>query len=327
MAEIEVMNMIQSLNQALDMHMEAHDNAVILGEDVGYFGGVFRVTQGLQKKYGADRVLDTPLSECAIVGSAIGMALGGLHPIVEIQFADFVFPAFDQIVSELSKYRYRSGGQYPIKLLMRMPYGGGIKGGHYHSQSPEAFFAHLPGLKVVIPSGPYEAKGLLLEALNTPDPVIFLEPKRVYRTIKAKVPTAFYTLPIGKAHIAKKGADITVVGYGAMVDVIQQAAHMASAQNIDVEVIDLLSLVPFDSETICRSIEKTGRLVVVHEAPQTGGFAGEIMATVQEKVFHRLEAPLKRVTGFDMPFPYIHENHYMPTPDRVLDAVCQTMAY
>ncbi len=321
------MNMIQALNDALDLHLQREEKAVVMGEDVGAFGGVFRVTEGLQQKYGAARVFDTPLAEAGIVGSALGMALGGLRPVAEIQFADFVFPAFDQIVSELAKYRYRSGGQYRPRVVIRMPYGGGIRGGHYHSQSPEAYFAHTPGLRVVVPSGPYEAKGLLLAALDCPDPVIFLEPKRVYRSIKAPVPREHYTLPLEKAAIARQGRDATLVAYGAMVEVAREAVLLAEGEGYDVELIDLLSIAPYDLETVLASVEKTGRLVAVHEAPRTCGFAAELLAEVQERAFTRLRAPLQRVTGFDTPFPYALEDHYLPSKERILDVLQKTIEF
>jgi 2-oxoisovalerate dehydrogenase E1 component beta subunit len=325
--ELVKMNMIRALNDALDLHFHRDRDAVLLGEDVGHFGGVFRVTEGLQAKYGRERVFDTPLAEAGIVGMAIGMALAGLRPVVEIQFADFVFPAFDQLVNELAKYRYRSGGQYRPKVLVRMPYGGGIRGGHYHSQSPEAYFAHTPGLRVVVPSGPYEAKGLLLAALESNDPVIFLEPKKLYRALKTEVPREYYTLPLGRASLAREGTDVTVVAYGAMTEVARQAATLAEGEGYDVEVVDLLSLLPWDLGMVVRSVEKTGRLVVVQEAPRTCGFAAEVLAGVQEKAFTRLEAPLRRVTGFDTPFPYTLEEHYLPSAARVLEAIIGVIEY
>ena len=327
MAETETMNMIQALNQALDLYMEREERAVILGEDVGHFGGVFRVTQGLQEKYGSERVFDTPLAEAGIVGMAIGMGLAGLRVIVEIQFADFVFPAFDQIVNELAKYRYRCGGQYAPKVLIRMPYGGGIRGGHYHSQSPEAYFAHTPGLRVVAPSGPYEAKGLLLAALECDDPVIFLEPKRIYRAAKDEIPTDYYTLPLERARVVRKGEDATLVAWGAMLGICREAVARAEGEGYDVELIDLLSIAPYDARTLIRSVEHTGRLVVVHEAPATAGFGAELAAAVQARAFDRLEAPIQRICGFDTPFPYSLEEHYLPNADRVLHALVQTMEY
>jgi 2-oxoisovalerate dehydrogenase E1 component beta subunit len=303
MTESKQLNMIQALNDALDLYMEREEAAVILGEDVGLFGGVFRVTQGLQEKYGSERVFDTPLAEAGIVGMAIGMALNELKPIVEIQFADFIFPAFDQIVSELAKYRYRSGEQYAPKVVIRTPYGGGIRGGHYHSQSPEAYFAHTPGLRVTLPSNPYQAKGLLLGALECRDPVIFLEPKRLYRASKADVPSEYYTLPLDRASIVRPGSDATLVAYGAMVPVAQEAVTRAEGE------------------------EKTGRLVVVHEAPRTCGFGAELIAGVQERAFTSLEAPPRRVTGFDTPFPYTLEEHYLPSADRILFELREVIEY
>lgn len=325
--ESKQLNLIQALNEALDLYLEREEDAVILGEDVGLFGGVFRVTQGLQEKYGSERVFDTPLAEAGIVGMAIGMALNGLRPIAEIQFADFIFPAFDQIVNELAKYRYRSGEQYAPKVVIRTPYGGGIRGGHYHSQSPEAFFAHTPGLRVVLPSNPYQAKGLLLAALEGRDPVIFLEPKRLYRASKGEVPSDYYTLPLDRANVVRPGADATLVAYGSMVPIAQEAATLAEGEGYDVELIDLVSVAPYDLDTVLRSVEKTGRLVVVHEAPRTCGFGAELVAAVQERAFDRLEAPLRRVTGFDTPFPYTLEAHYLPTADRILFELREVIEY
>ncbi len=327
MAETGTLNMIQALNDALDLYLERDETAVILGEDVGHFGGVFRVTAGLQEKYGVDRVFDTPLAEAGIVGMAIGMGLGGLRPIVEIQFADFIFPAFDQIVNELAKYRYRSGGQYAPRVLIRTPYGGGIRGGHYHSQSPEAYFAHTPGLRVVVPSGPYEAKGLLLGALECEDPVIFLEPKRIYRAAKGDVPLDYYTLPLERAEVKRRGEDLTLVGWGAMLQTCHEAAALAEGEGYDVEVIDLQSLTPYDLPTVVRSVQKTGRMIVAHEAPMTCGFGAELVAAVQAKTFDHLRAPLLRVTGFDTPFPYTLEDHYLPDAKRILQGVVETIEY
>ncbi len=327
MPETQQMNMIQALNQALDLYLERDDTAVITGEDVGLFGGVFRVTQGLQQKYGSERVFDAPLAEAGIVGMAIGMALAGLHPIAEVQFADFIFPAFDQIVNELAKYRYRSGGQYAPRVLIRAPYGGGIHGGHYHSQSPEAYFAHTPGLRVVIPSGPYEAKGLLLGALESHDPVIFFEPKRLYRAGRREVPLDYYTLPLERARVVRRGTDVTLVAWGAMLTQALEAAALAEGEGYDVEVIDLQSIAPYDLPTVARSVRNTGRMVVAHEAPQTCGFGAELVAAVQAATFDKLEAPLRRVAGFDTPFPYTLEEHYLPSADRIARAVVETIEY
>jgi 2-oxoisovalerate dehydrogenase E1 component beta subunit len=327
MAESKQLNMIQALNEALDLYMDREELAVILGEDVGLFGGVFRVTQGLQQKYGSERVFDTPLAEAGIVGMAIGMALNGLKPIAEIQFADFIFPAFDQITNELAKYRYRSAGQFAPKVVIRTPYGGGIRGGHYHSQSPEAYFAHTPGLRVLLPSNPYSAKGLLLGALECHDPVIFLEPKRLYRASKGDVPSGYYTVPLDRADVVRRGDDATLVAYGAMVSIAAEAARLAEGEGYDVEVIDLVSVAPYDLGSVLRSVEKTGRLIVVHEAPRSCGFGAELVAAVQEHAFTRLEAPLRRVTGFDTPFPYTLEEHYLPNAERLLFELREVIEY
>jgi pyruvate dehydrogenase E1 component beta subunit len=321
------MNMVQAINDALRQEMRRDSRVVVLGEDVGKVGGVFRVTQGLFDEFGDDRVIDTPLSEGGIIGAAIGMALYGLVPIPEIQFSDFIFPAYDQIVSELAKYRYRSGGEYPAKLVIRTPVGGGIRGGHYHSQSPEALFVHVAGLKVVCPSNPADAKGLLLSSIRDPDPVLFFEPKRIYRAAKGEVPEGDHTVPLGKASVVRPGREVTIVAWGAMLYESLEAASQAAAQGVDCEVIDLRTLWPLDIETVVASVKKTGRLVVVHEAPKTGGLGGEIVALVNEKAFLHLEAPPVRVTGFDTPFPYTLENEYLPLAHRILPALLQTARY
>jgi 2-oxoisovalerate dehydrogenase E1 component beta subunit len=322
-----VLNVLQAVNDALKVEMRRNRDVVVLGEDVGRFGGVFRATQGLFEEFGADRVIDTPLAEGGIVGTAIGMALYGLRPVPEIQFADYIFPAMDQLVNEAAKYRYRSGGQYSCPMVVRAPYGGGIKGGHYHSQSPEAHFIHTPGLKVVVPSNPHDAKGLLLSALRDPDPVLFFEPKRVYRAAKGEVPAGEYLEPLGKARITRTGAQVTVLAWGAMWHEADQAAREAAAEGIDCEVIDLRSLQPLDLDTIVASVSKTGRAVVVHEAPRTCGFGAELSALIQERCFLHLEAPVARVTGFDTPFPYTLENEYLPRAPRILRAVREALAY
>ncbi len=285
------MNMVQAINDGLRHEMKRDDRVVVLGEDVGKVGGVFRVTQGLFDEFGDDRVIDTPLSEGGIIGTAIGMALYGLVPVPEIQFADFIFPAYDQIVSELAKYRYRSGGEYPAKLVIRTPVGGGIRGGHYHSQSPESQFIHVAGLKVVCPSNPYDAKGLLLASIRDPDPVMFFEPKRIYRAAKGDVPEGDYTVPIGKAAVVREGQHVTIVVWGAMLYEAIAAADEAKAQGIECEIIDLRTLWPLDIDTIIASVKKTGRVVVVHEAPKTCGFGAEIVSLINEKAFLHLEAP------------------------------------
>jgi pyruvate/2-oxoglutarate/acetoin dehydrogenase E1 component len=315
------MNMVQAINDALRVEMRRDDRVVILGEDVGKVGGVFRVTQGLFDEFGEDRVIDTPLSEGGIIGCAIGMALYGLVPVPEIQFADFIWPAYDQVVNELAKYRYRSGGEYSAKMVIRTPVGGGIRGGHYHSQHPEAPFIHVPGLKVVCPSNPYDAKGLLLSALRDPDPVIFFEPKRVYRAAKGNVPEGEFTVPIGSAAVAREGKHVTVVAYGAMLYEAIDAATKAADHGVEAEVIDLRTLWPVDIETIVESVKKTGRLVVVHEAPRTCGLGAELVTLVCEKAFYHLEAAPVRVTGFDTPFPYTLELEYLPLSHRIVPAI------
>jgi pyruvate dehydrogenase E1 component subunit beta len=323
-----VMNMIQALNDALRIEMRRDPRVVLLGEDVGKLGGVFRVTLDLQKEFGPDRVIDTPLAEAGIIGSAIGMALYGLRPVPEIQFADFIFPAYDQIVNELAKYRYRSGGEYSCPVTIRTPVGGGIRGGHYHSQSPETLFIHPAGLKVVIPSNPYDAKGMLLSAIRDEDPVLFMEPKRIYRAAKGEVPEGDYTVPLGKASIAREGNDVTILSYGAMLHTVMEAADVIDTEdNTQAEVIDLRSLLPLDRETVLESVKKTGRVVVVHEAPRNCGFGAEVIALIVEKVFLHLQAPPMRVTGFDTPFPYTLEHEYLPDVGRIRDAVKQVMNY
>jgi pyruvate dehydrogenase E1 component beta subunit len=319
------MNIIQAVNDCLRLEMRRDNRVVVLGEDVGRFGGVFRATAGLYEEFGPDRCMDTPLAEAGIVGSAIGMALYGLKPVAEIQFADFIYPAFDQIVNELAKLRYRSGGEYPAPVVIRTPVGGGIKGGHYHSQSPEALFIHTPGLKVVCPSNPVDAKGLLASSIRGEDPVIFMEPKRVYRASRGDVPTGEYTIALGEAKVLRQAAgrsarSITLLAWSAMVHTALEAVEQATAAGYDIELVDLRTLMPFDVETILESVKKTGRAVIVHEAPRTCGFGAELAATIQEKVMLWLEAPILRVTGFDTPFPYTLEQEYLPDAARILDA-------
>ena len=320
-----VYNIIQAVNDALRLEMRRDPRVVVLGEDVGKFGGVFRATLGLIEEFGADRVIDTPLAEAGIIGAAIGMALYGLRPVPEIQFSDFIFPAFDQIVNELAKIRYRSGGQYGAPVVIRTPVGGGIKGGHYHSQSPEALFIHTPGLQVVCPSNPYDAKGLLLSAMRQDDPVIFMEPKRVYRAARGEVPEGDYTVPLGEARVVREGKGMTVIAWGAMLHEAEQA--VAQAPELDVELIDPRTLWPLDVEAIVRSVKKTGRCAVVQEAPRTAGFAAEISSLVQERCFTSLEAPVARITGYDVPFPYTLENDYLPLAPRVLKSLRDLAAF
>jgi 2-oxoisovalerate dehydrogenase E1 component beta subunit len=318
------MNMVQSINDALRTAMRRDEKIVVMGEDVGKVGGVFRVTAGLLDEFGEHRVVDTPLSENGIVGAAVGMALYGMVPVVEIQFADFIWPAYDQIVNELAKYRYRSGGEYPAKLVIRTPVGGGIRGGHYHSQHPEAAFIHVAGLKVVCPSNPYDAKGLLLASIRDPDPVLFFEPKRVYRAARGEVPDGEYTVALETASVVRQGRHVTVLAYGAMLYEALDAASKAAEKGVEAEVIDLRTLWPVDINTIIESVKRTGRLVVVHEAPRTCGFGAELITLVTERCFYHLEAPPVRVTGFDTPFPYTLEMEYLPLSHRIVPALLES---
>ncbi len=321
------LTLVQAINDALRLEMRREGRVVVLGEDVGRLGGVFRATLGLHEEFGPERVIDTPLAEGGIVGAAIGMALYGLRPVPEIQFADFIYPAFDQIVNELAKLRYRSGGEYPCPVVIRAPYGGGVKGGHYHSQSPEALFIHTAGLKVVVPSTPYDAKGLLLSALRQDDPVLFFEPKRLYRAAKGEVPEGDYTVPLESAAVRREGTDVTVVTWGAMVPESLEAAEAAARAGISCEVLDLRTLWPVDITTLEASARKTGRVVVVHEAARTCGFGAEVAALLQERCFVHLEAPVKRVTGWDTPFPYAREPDYLPLAPRILAGVDETFRF
>lgn len=332
------MTMIEAIRDAHDIAMAADDEVVVFGEDVGFFGGVFRCTAGLQEKYGSARCFDAPINESGIVGTAIGMAAYGLKPVIEIQFADYVYPAYDQIVSEAARLRHRSNGDFTCPLVIRMPTGGGIFGGQTHSQSPEAIFTHVSGLKVVIPSNPADAKGLFLSAVADPDPVIFLEPKRLYngpfdghhdRPLTSwkkhplgDVPEGDTPVPLGKANITRAGADVTVLAYGTMVYVAEAAAEEAG---VDAEVIDLRTLMPLDLDTIVASVQKTGRCVIVHEATRTSGFGAELMSLVQESCFYHLEAPMIRVTGWDTPYPHAQEWEYFPGPARVAEALKKVM--
>ncbi|HEY1815994.1 MAG TPA: alpha-ketoacid dehydrogenase subunit beta [Kofleriaceae bacterium] len=322
-----VLNLLESVRDALRTQMRADSRVVVLGEDVGKFGGVFRATSGLFDEFGADRVIDTPLAEAGIIGTAIGMALYGMRPVPEIQFSDFIFPAFDQIVNELAKFRYRSGGQYSCPVVIRTPVGGGIRGGHYHSQSPEALFIHTPGLKVVMPSNPYDTKGLLLAAMRQDDPVIFMEPKRIYRASRGEVPEAEYTIELGKARVVAEGTQCTVLAWSAMVSIAEEAVAKAAEAGISLELIDLRTLLPFDIDTIVASVQKTGRCVIVHEAPRTCGFGAELVASIQERALAHLEAPIFRVTGLDTPFPYSLEHEYLPNADRIVAAVRKTLEW
>jgi 2-oxoisovalerate dehydrogenase E1 component beta subunit len=333
------MNMIQALNSAMDLAMERDKSVVVLGQDVGYFGGVFRCTDGLQKKYGDQRVIDTPIAEGGIIAAAIGMSVNGLRPVAEIQFADYIYPGFDQIVSELARLRYRSAGAFTAPVTVRVPAGGGIRGGQTHSQSPEALFAHVCGIKVVMPSNPYDAKGLLLASIEDDDPVVFFEPKRLYNGPfdadpdkpavawtnhpKGEVPAEHYTVPIGKAEVVRAGSAVTILTYGTLVHVVHA---VVAATGIDAEIIDVRSIVPLDVETLAASVRKTGRCVVAHEATEFGGFGAELVATMQRECFWQLEAPIERVAGWDTPYPHAFEWEYFPGRKRIAAALELVMA-
>ncbi len=325
------MNLVEAINAALRLEMKRDARVVVMGEDVGKAGGVFRATAGLWEAFGDDRVIDTPLSESGILGTAIGMALYGLVPVPEIQFADFIFPGYDQIVSELAKMRWRSGGEYAANMVIRSPVGGGVRGGLYHSQSPESLFIHVAGLKVVCPSNPYDAKGLLLAAIRDPDPVLFFEPKRIYRAARGEVPEGDYTVELSKAAVVRYADNVeravTMIAWGAMLYEAIAAADMAREQGIHCEILDLRTLWPVDIESIARSVTKTGRVIVVHEAPKTCGFGAELVALVSERCFSSLEAPPLRVTGFDTPFPYALEMDYLPLAHRILPAIVETSRF
>jgi 2-oxoisovalerate dehydrogenase E1 component beta subunit len=332
------MNMVQAINSAMDMMLARDPNVVLIGQDIGYFGGVFRCTDGLQRKYGEHRVIDAPIAEGGIIGSAIGMGVNGLRPVAEIQFADYIYPGVDQIISELARLRYRTAGDFFAPVTIRTPCGGGIRGGQTHSQSPEGIFTHLCGVKVVMPSNPYDAKGLLISSIEDDDPIIFFEPKRIYNGPfdgdpdkpavpwsthpKGEVPSDYYTIPIGRADIVRAGEDVTVLCYGTMVHVCQAAAAYAE---VDAEIIDLRTLSPLDVPTIVQSVEKTGRCVVVHEATRFSGYGAELAATVQEECFYSLEAPILRVTGWDTPYPHAFEWDYFPGKKRVAAALEQIL--
>lgn len=319
--------MVEALQSALALELERDPRVVILGEDVGKNGGVFRVTDGLMARFGEKRVIDTPLAESGIVGTSIGMAIYGLRPVAEIQFAGFLYLAMNQIASQASRMRFRSGGVFTVPLVIRAPYGGGVRTPELHSDSLEALFLHTPGIKVVIPSSPYDAKGLLAAAIEDPDPVLFLEPMKLYRSVRQEVPEERYTIPLGKAAVVREGRDVTVVAYGQMVPVALEAARQAAGEGIEAEVVDLRTISPLDEETIAASVEKTGRLVTVHEAPRAGGVAAEIAAVVNERCFYSLHAAPVRVTGADTPFPVpAVEDFYVPDAPRVLAAIRQVMS-
>ena len=322
-----ILTLLQAITDGLRCALRNDEEVLVFGEDVGKRGGVFLATEGLQSEFGANRCFDTPLSEDGIIGAAIGMATNGLKPVAEIQFQDFIYPGFDQIVSEAAKLRYRSGGQYTAPMVIRTPYGGGIRGGLYHSQSGEAYFCHTPGLKVVIPSTPHDAKGLLIASIEDPDPVLFLEPKALYRSVKGEVPEEGYKVDLSTTREVRSGKDVTVYCYGAMVPVVEKAAGEAASQGIETNVIDLRTLLPLDEESVLEAAKSTGRVVVVHEAPRFCGFGAEISALIAEHAIEYMEAPVVRVTGFDTPFPNTLEHHYIPDHRRVLDAIEQVFNF
>ena len=337
-APVRRLNMIEAINDALDIMLARDPDVIVFGEDVGYFGGVFRATHGLQKKHGKTRVLDTPINECGIIGAAVGMGAYGLRPVPEIQFADYIYPGLDQLVSEAARLRYRSAGEFIAPMTVRSPFGGGIFGGQTHSQSPEAMFTHVAGLKTVIPATPYDAKGLLIAAIEDNDPVMFFEPKRIYngpfngyydkpvepwaKHEGSEVPEGYYRIPLGKARIVREGEALTVLAYGTMIHVTEAVLR---EKGIDAEIIDLRTLVPLDIKAIEASVAKTGKCLIVHEATRTSGFGAELSALVQERCFYHLEAPIERVTGFDTPYPHSLEWAYFPGPVRIGEAVDRLM--
>ena len=322
------LNMVEALNLALKEEMERDPRVIVMGEDVGREGGVFRVTDGLQQKFGAGRVIDTPLAESGIVGAAFGMAVNGLRPVAEIQFEGFLYPCLDQITNHIGRIRNRSRGRFTAPLVIRSPYGGGIHAPEHHSDSPEALFIHTPGIKVVIPSTPSEAKGLLSSSIREPEPVVFLEPKRIYRAIREEVPEGDHPIPLGKARMVREGKDVTIIAWGAMIRETVAAAEQLMAEKIEAEIIDLRTLSPMDTEAIITSVKKTGRAVVVHEAPRTCGPGAEIVALITEKAFLSLQAPVERVTGFDIPVPLSKSEHYyLPNPKRIVMASKKVMNF
>lgn len=321
-----VRNMAQALNDALDLALAKDASVLVMGEDVGRTGGVFRITDGLQTKHGTERVVDTPVAESAIVGVGLGMAISGMRPVIELQFMGFSYPAYDQVVSHVARIRNRSRHRFSAPMVIRIPFGGGIGAAEHHSDSMESIYAHTPGLKVVVPSTPYDAKGLLLAAIEDPDPIIFCEPIRLYRSVKEEVPDGWYTQPLGEARIENEGEDVTLITWGAMTKETRRAVELLSADGISAEMIDLRTLVPLDEETVVSSVQKTGRAVIIHEAPRTGGFGAEVAAVIQERALFALSAPVQRVTGWDTVFPLKRaEHHYLPSAERIAAAARRTL--
>jgi pyruvate dehydrogenase E1 component beta subunit len=323
---VTVRTIAQALNDALDLALGKDETVVVMGEDVGRTGGVFRITDGLYQRYGSGRVIDTPVAESAIVGVGFGMAIAGMRPVLELQFMGFSYPAYDQIINHVARIRNRSRHRFTAPMVIRIPFGGGIGAAEHHSESMEAIYAHIPGLKVVAPSTPFDAKGLLLAAIEDPDPVIFLEPIRLYRAVKEDVPDGWYTQPLGEARVETEGSDVTLITWGAMTKEARQAVTALAAEGIRAELIDLRSLVPLDEEAVFASVVKTSRAVIIHEAPRTGGFGGEIAALIQERCLYALSAPIQRVTGWDTVFPLKRsEHHYLPSVERIVAAVRRTL--
>ena len=326
-AKKQTYTMVQAIRSALIDEMTRDDSVVTLGEDIGPRGGVFLVTEGLIDMFGKERIIDTPLAELGIIGAGIGMALYGLRPIAEIQFIDFLYPGFDMFVSEAAKLRYRSAGQFSVPMVVRSPYGGGVRGGSYHSQSPEAYYVATPGIKVVVPSNPFDAKGLLIASIRDNDPVLFMEPKKIYRAVKTELPEGPYEVPLGKAAVARDGKHVTIVAYGAMIPTSLEAAAKLENDGVEAEVLDLRTLQPYDAEAILNSVGKTGHAVLVQEAPRIGGYMGEIAAFLAEKAIEHLEGPIVRVTGWDTPFPYALEKAYMPNVERIIRGVKKSLDF
>ncbi len=325
---MEQRTLLEAITEALRLEMAADDRVILLGEDIGREGGVFRVTEGLQACYGRERVMDAPIAESGIVGMAIGMAIAELRPVAEIQFMGFLYPAFEQIISHAGRMRNRSRGRFTCPLVIRVPYGGGIHPPEHHSESTEAMLVHTPGIQVVAPSSPYDAKGLLISAIRSPEPVVFLEPKRIYRAVRQEIPETLYTVPIGQASVVQEGTDVTLIGWGSMMQEVLQAAEQLRTDGISADVVDLRTLSPMDVPTLIASVQKTGRAVVVHEAARTCGVGAEIVAQINEKALLSLEAPVERVTGFDTVFPLPQlEKYYLPTVDGILDAVHRVLAF
>jgi len=319
--------MVQAVRSAIVDEMTLDEDVVILGEDIGKRGGVFLVTEGLIDKFGKERVIDTPLAEAGILGAAVGLSVYGLKAIAEIQFIDFLYPGFDQLVSEAAKMRYRSAGQFSCPMVVRSPYGGGVRGGSYHSQSPEAYYVATPGIKVVVPSNPYDAKGLLISSIRDPDPVLFMEPKKIYRAEKREIPDGAYEVPLGKAAVVREGKHVSILAYGAMIPLSLDVAEQVKADGVEAEVVDLRTLQPYDTEAILATVAKTGHVVLVQEAPRIGGYMGEIAAFIAEFALEHLEGPIVRATGWDTPFPYALEKAYMPNAERIKRAIKKTLNY